>query len=624
MSSSLSPARARLLVAFLVLVLAALGLRAAAPGLVGARIRRAAAARGLTASWSKLRIGLPGPVAVSDLALVSAGGDTAFRAESLRVTFNPWSLLSLRPLPSSLRVSHASLSELSGHAVDPDTLSPEEPRIGAGGDRSRRLRRTAQGLVRLLLLPARQFPRLTLRDITIRAGHGADSPLGGARIAWLDLEPDRGGVHLATRGALSLAREVPFELGLDYGRDDRLTGGARFMIPSASDGGRDSLRVSVDGRVRQARSRGAIELGDSCRVTIGRLPLLLDGSVARAGPRVRFALSADRVTPSRLLESFPQTVLGTLRDLSLRGSFDYRLSFDLDLSAPERVDFTARVLPHGLALDSARTRLNLLALDQPFTATIHLPGGRLVTRELSPANPHFRTLDQIDSLLVHAVITNEDGGFFRHRGFNVEAVKGAIAENLRAGAYRRGAGTITMQLVRNLYLGHERTLSRKAQEVALAWVLEHLTGISKRRLLEIYLNIIEWGPGIQGADEAARYYFDRDASDLDIGEALFLSTVVPAPSKWRYRFDPQGELKPFARAQMHFIGRAMIAKGWLAPEELPPNDSLRVELRGAARAVISPPPDTTHVEEAVPGVSAGSLPGPSPWRRSPSLTPAVD
>src|SRR5207247_10808386 len=128
-------------------------------------------------------------------------------------------------------------------------------------------------------------------------------------------------------------------------------------------------------------------------------------------------------------------------------------------------------------------------LDASFNATFHLPGVRIATHELSPANPHFRTLDQIDSLLVHAVITNEDGGFFRHRGFNVEAVKGAIAENLRAGAYRRGAGTITMQLVRNLYLGHERTLSRKAQEVALAWVLEPLTGISKRRLLEIYLNI---------------------------------------------------------------------------------------------------------------------------------------
>src|SRR5207247_9455699 len=144
-------------------------------------------------------------------------------------------------------------------------------------------------------------------------------------------------------------------------------------------------------------------------------------------------------------------------------------------------------------------------------------------------------LAAIDTLLVNAVVTNEDGGFFRHRGFNIEAVRGAIAANARAGSYRRGAGTITMQLVRNLYLGHARTLSRKAQEVVLAWVLEHLTYVSKRRLLEIYLNVIEWGPGVHGADEAARYYFGRDASRLTVAQALFLATALPAPTKWRYR-----------------------------------------------------------------------------------------
>src|SRR5204862_4845476 len=129
---------------------------------------------------------------------------------------------------------------------------------------------------------------------------------------------------------------------------------------------------------------------------------------------------------------------------------------------------------------------------------------------------HYRPLPEIDSLLVHAVVTNEDGAFFRHRGFNTEAVKGAIAENLAAGAYRRGAGTITMQLMRNLYLGHERTLARKAQEVVLAWVLEHLAGVSKQRLLEIYMNIIEWGPGICGADEATHFYFGRHAGWIDL------------------------------------------------------------------------------------------------------------
>ena len=274
----------------------------------------------------------------------------------------------------------------------------------------------------------------------------------------------------------------------------------------------------------------------------------------------------------------------------MRGWYGYRVGLDLDVSRPDSVTFTADVLPHGLQIDAAATRLNLLALDQPFVADIHLPKDRIVQRDLSPANPSFRPLAAIDSVLVHAVVTNEDGGFFRHAGFNMEAVKGAIADNLKAGAFRRGAGTITMQLVRNLYLGHDRTLSRKGQEVVLAWVLEHLTLVSKERMLEIYLNIIEWGPGVHGADEAARYYFGHGADRVTVDEALFLATVVPAPIKWRYRFDATGALRPFARAQMHFIGRAMVQKGRLPAELLPPADSLRVELRGPARDLILPPP----------------------------------
>jgi membrane peptidoglycan carboxypeptidase len=205
------------------------------------------------------------------------------------------------------------------------------------------------------------------------------------------------------------------------------------------------------------------------------------------------------------------------------------------------------------------------------------------------------------------VLINEDGGFFRHHGFNTEAVRGAIADNIRAGAYRRGAGTITMQLVRNLYLGHARTLSRKGQEVVLSWVLEHLVRLDKRRILEIYLNIIEWGPGVHGADEAAHYYFGRDASRLTPDQALFLTTVIPAPTKWRYRFDAAGELRPFERAQMHFIGRAMVKKGWLAEGELPAADSLRVEITGAARELLLPGKGAA-ADSAAGGRSAAELP----------------
>jgi membrane peptidoglycan carboxypeptidase len=249
----------------------------------------------------------------------------------------------------------------------------------------------------------------------------------------------------------------------------------------------------------------------------------------------------------------------------------------------------ADVIPHGLRLDPATTRLRLSGLEAPFVAAIHLPRDRVVTRDLSFSNPDFRTLGEIDSLLQCAVLTNEDGGFWRHHGFSEEAVRGAIAHNLRVGAFRRGAGTITMQLARNLFLGHERTLARKGQEVVLAWVLEHLAGVSKRRLLEIYLNVIEWGPDVHGANEAARFYFGKDAGRLTIDEALFLTIVIPSPSKWRWRLDDQAQLRPFARAQMHFIGRAMVAKGWLRAEELPPADQLDVRIEGPARDLILPP-----------------------------------
>jgi len=244
-------------------------------------------------------------------------------------------------------------------------------------------------------------------------------------------------------------------------------------------------------------------------------------------------------------------VLGPLLDVGVRGSWDYRVALDLDLARPDSVRFEADVVPHRLVLDPARTRLRLLGLNEPFVAVVLLPRGARSMRELSVNNPHFRTLDTIAPDLVHAVVTNEDGGFFSHHGFNTEAMKQAIAENLKAGAYRRGAGTITMQLARNLYTGHARTLSRKAQEIVLAWMLEHLTGVSKERLLEIYLNIIEWarGPRRRRGPRVSTSIATRTTSHSI--SPLFLATVIPSPGRWRWRVDSNGTARPYVKAQMH-------------------------------------------------------------------------
>ena len=557
------------------------------------RVRAAAAARGLTVSWRKLTVSGLGQVGISRVvasrARADGAADSLFQADSVAVALDLGSLWTLRPRAGGLGLWHARI-RMPARSAEPDTLVPDDRSAKRKEDpaRAARLRHSAESYVRMLFVPARRLPRLELNDVDISTADSEDESTRGIRIERLDLKPAENGIQLSTIGSLQLDHEVPFNAMLTYDREDRIRGAARFDFTDPTRARTDPLLITADGRLHQDFRRGLVTIGEGTRVTIGRLPFRVEGRLARRGPAVHLAAHAAGLSEERVTRSLPPAVLGPLLKVGVRGSWDYNVGFDLDLERPDSVRFDADVIPHQLVLDPARTSLRLLGLNEPFTAIILLPRGARASRELSSNNSHFRTLDMISPDLVHAVVTNEDGGFFLHRGFNTAAMKNAIAENLKAGAYRRGAGTITMQLARNLYTGHAKTLSRKGQEIVLAWILEHLTGVSKERLLEIYLNIIEWGPGIHGADEAARFYFDRDAQDLTLDQSLFLATVIPSPSRWRWRFDANGNVRSYVKAQMHFIGRAMIAKGWLAPEALPAADSLKVELAGPAREVFFP------------------------------------
>ena len=554
------------------------------------RIRQEARSRDLVVDWDRLHAGWDGRVAFRRLTMIRrSSSDTLLTADSIAVRLSRSSLLGFRVRVAGIGAARATL-RLPRPSEDVDSLpqASEPRRRREDPERAARWRRSAQSLARLLFTPTRELPALTLRDVTLQAPTGAEGLPSGIWLAWLESRPEGGGMRAAAVGAIRGENELPFEGSLSHGADDRIRGGFKVSYPGTDATGPHEMLLVLDGALRQDRGQGVVTVHDTTHLTVGRIALRVGAEVKREGPAVRLRLEATDVNQEQVRASLPAAVLGPLLDVSVDGSWDYRLGLDLDLARPDSVQFTADVIPHDLAIDPERTRLRLLGLEGPFLATIHLPRGRLVTRELSLANPYYRPLPSIAPALVSAVVTNEDGGFFHHRGFNTGAMKDAIAENLKAGAFLRGAGTITMQLARNLYLGHDRTLSRKFHEVVLAWILEHLTGLSKERLLEIYLNIIEWGPDVHGAGEAAHFYFDRDPAELSVSEALFLTTIVPSPLRWRSRLDASGALRPWEKAQMHFIGRAMIAKGWLPPEALPPTDSLQIELRGLARASLFP------------------------------------
>jgi monofunctional glycosyltransferase len=142
----------------------------------------------------------------------------------------------------------------------------------------------------------------------------------------------------------------------------------------------------------------------------------------------------------------------------------------------------------------------------------------------------FIPLSQISPNLQHAVIAAEDGRFYQHHGFDWHQIEIAAGEDME-GSRTRGASTITQQLVKNLFFGTGRSILRKGAEATLVPVAEFVLG--KQRILEIYLNVVEWGPGIYGADAACRSYDGTAARHIDRDQAARLAAILPAPLKRR-------------------------------------------------------------------------------------------
>jgi monofunctional biosynthetic peptidoglycan transglycosylase len=142
----------------------------------------------------------------------------------------------------------------------------------------------------------------------------------------------------------------------------------------------------------------------------------------------------------------------------------------------------------------------------------------------------FVPLGQISPNFQHAVIAAEDARFYQHHGFDWHAIEVAAEDDLEGGRLR-GGSTLTQQLVKNLFFGTGRSILRKGAEFTLVPVAELVLG--KHRILELYLNVVEWGPGVYGAESACRYYYQTSARNIDRQQSARLAAVLPLPLKRR-------------------------------------------------------------------------------------------
>jgi len=292
--------------------------------------------------------------------------------------------------------------------------------------------------------------------------------------------------------------------------------------------------------------------------------------------------------------SLPDGLFTHFQGMQATGNFDYKLDFKFNKNKPNTLVFDSKLNKEDLKITKyGEADLNKLNGEFVYRAIIQNVLQRPVL--VGNANPNYTPLDQISPYLRKCVLTTEDPSFFSHRGFINEAFKQSILKNIRTKKFSRGASTISMQLIKNVFLTREKTLSRKLEEILLVYILENNRIVSKERMLEVYFNIIEWGPNVYGIGEASHFYFQKSPADLNVDECLYLATIIPKPRKFMYQFNDQGNLKDYAIKNQKFLKNLMFRRGLLIPEDT--IGILPVYISGNARSLIKiKVPDSTAIK----------------------------
>ncbi|MBI5498719.1 MAG: transglycosylase domain-containing protein [Deltaproteobacteria bacterium] len=319
-----------------------------------------------------------------------------------------------------------------------------------------------------------------------------------------------------------------------------------------------SGQFAVDLRARTA----ALEQG---RARIGAVEMAINAALALHDgvPAFRVAFAGARTRCQDLLEALPVPLRSDLPGLEFGGSADFTVAFDVDFadlrSTIFELDATSRC-----RVTAADGSIQMDRLRGTFRHEIVLPDGRTETVLTGPGSPDWVPLGDISPYMVSAVITTEDARFFRHSGVSISDLRAAIVRDLREGRFAAGGSTIDMQVVKNVFLDREKTLARKVQEVILTWWLDQ--ALDKNQIMELYLNVIEYGPRLYGIGPAARHFFGRAPADLSPLEAIYLAKLLPDPIS-RYGMYRQGGVSPRWRSRLDRLLGIMTSRGELSEAE---------------------------------------------------------
>jgi hypothetical protein len=377
--------------------------------------------------------------------------------------------------------------------------------------------------------------------------------------------------------------------------------GLTLDVPGLSATPLTGLDGAVEGRLIHRPEDRLLSL-EGLRVSRGGVTVTGRADVADAtrSPRVKLALSLPPVDVQRLFDAIPPELVPALRGLRVKGTLGWELAVDLDSANPAKLKdqgLDSRPTLTGFEVESMGEVIDFNALKDQHTYAIRASDGSETTRLVGPNASGWVPLGGISPFVAKALNTTEDGTFWSNDGVAPFAMRESLVANLERGAFVRGGSTITQQLVKNLYLGGQKLIGRKLQELFIAWRMTE--ALSKQEIMELYLNTIEFAPGVYGIGSAAYHWFGKRPADLSLPEAVFLASIVPAPRRY-HSFYAAGGISEKWRAYLGSLLAIMVRRGHVSAEDVAALGDWQLTFRSTAR-----PAATGGVYDQLPEPDAG-------------------
>lgn len=369
--------------------------------------------------------------------------------------------------------------------------------------------------------------------------------------------------------------------------------------------------------------RGTVSLDPGTRAVLNQLVFHPEIAV-RLKPKlaVKLKIDSDPIATNAFFNSLPEGMFDVVAGTAGTGTLAYHLKADVNLAQVDSLHLKSTLQPNkGFTITHFGAEdLSMLERAFPFTA-YNDKGDSLRTFLVGPSNPDFTPYADVSPYMPAVIQTTEDPQFFRHHGFMEKAFVNAAIEDIKEKRFARGGSTLSMQLVKNVFLSREKTIGRKAEEMLMVWLIENWLvarthTLTKERMFEIYLNIVEWGPtayrwpsgkrGVYGIREAALFYYAKRPSELNLGECIYLASIIPKPKYYKQSFNQYGELRGTTRWYFRFIADIMQNKGLITNSQRD-NLSYSVSLKGPAnKYIVTAVRDTTRTVQ--PGDTAQFTP----------------